>query len=146
MNPGPQPAPRQALSPGTAWPLTKHLFEPRSGDLANGLELVLSTGYRVEIATGHENPMEGFERLGNAILGEVFLRAMEGKSDFREAFHAVNEEITTLVDNLDFSGVRTALQAAIFAQFLKAYNDVEKGAQQSGRTKRAAPSPLRKSK
>jgi hypothetical protein len=127
MNPGHQSAPTQAVSGRTALPITKHLFELRSGDLAEGLELVLSTGYRVEIAAGHENPLESFERLGSAILGEVFLRSMEGKCDFKEAFGAVNEEITALVDNLDYSGVRTALQAAIFAQFIKAYNDVGKG-------------------
>ena len=91
------------------------------------MELVLSTGYRIEIAKGHENPLESFERLGNAMLGEVFLRSLDAKSDFGEAFNAVHEEITALVNNLDYSGVRTALQAAIFAQFIKAYSEVEQG-------------------
>lgn len=71
--------------------------------------------------------MESFEHLGRAILTGVFLPAMDERSDFNKAFGAVREEITTLVDNLDYSGVRTALKTAILAHFIKAYNDVEKG-------------------
>ena len=96
-------------------------------ELADHFEVVLSNGYRVQIAADQENPMESFEHLGRAILGEIFLQSMEEKSDFREAFGAVNAEITSLVDNLDYSGVRTALKTAILAHFIKAYKDVEKG-------------------
>lgn len=106
----------------------KPLTAPQ-GDLEseNSFEVVLSNGYRVQIAADRENPMESFDHLGRAILGEVFLQAMDEKSDFKKAFGAVREEITTLVDNLDYSGVRTALKTAILAHFIKAYNDVGKG-------------------
>ena len=90
-------------------PLTSH---PDAGELADSLELVLSKGYRVQIAADQE---------------EVFLHSLEVKGDLKQAFGAVREEITTLVDNLDYSGVRTALRTAILAHFIKAYNDVEKG-------------------
>jgi len=100
---------------------------------ADSLEIVLSNGYRVQIAADHENPMESFEHLGQAILGEVFLPAMDEKSDFKKAFGAVREEISALVDNLDYSGVRTALKTAILAHFIKAYNDVQKGLSSQGR-------------
>ena len=93
----------------------------------DSLEVVLSNGYHVQIAADQQNPMESFEHLGRAILTEVFLPAMDEKSDFKKAFGAVREEITTLVDDLDYSGVRTALKTAILAHFIKAYNDVEKG-------------------
>ena len=93
----------------------------------NNLELVLSNGHRVQLAADQQNPTESFDQLGRAILGEVFLQSMEAKSDFNQAFGAVRREITTLVDNLDYSGVRTALKTAILAHFIKAYNDVGKG-------------------
>jgi len=105
-------------------PLTTH---PDPGELADSLELVLSNGYRVQIATDQQHPMESFEHLGRAILEEVFLPSLEEKCDFKQAFGGVREEIATLVDNLDYSGVRTALKTAILAHFIKAYNDVEKG-------------------
>ena len=94
---------------------------------ADNFEVVLSNGYRVQISADQENPMESFDHLGRAILGEVFLHAMDEKSDFKQAFGAVREEITTLVDNLDYSGVRTALKTAILAHFIKAYNEVGQG-------------------
>jgi hypothetical protein len=94
---------------------------------ADSFEVVLSNGYRVQIAADQENPMESFDHLGRAILGEVFLHAMDEKCDFNRALGAVREEITALVDNLDYSGVRTVLRAAILAHFIKAYNDVGKG-------------------
>ena len=99
-------------------------------------EVVLSNGYRVQIAADHQNPMESFEHLGRAILGEIFLRSIEAKSDFKKAFGAVNAEITTLVDNLDYSGVRTALKTAILAHFIKAYNDVGMGLRPEKRPRR----------
>jgi hypothetical protein len=106
----------------------KPLTTPHSDiEPANSFEVVLSNGYRVQIAANQQNPTESFDQLGRAILGEVFLHAMDEKSDFKEAFGAVREEITTLVDNLDYSGVRTALKTAILAHFIKAYNDVGKG-------------------
>jgi len=94
---------------------------------ADHFEIVLSNGYRVKIVFDLDNPTESFEHLGRAIVSEIFLHSMEGKGDFKNAFGAVREEITNLVDNLDYSGVRTALKAAIFAHFIKAYNDVQKG-------------------
>ena len=101
---------------------------PRNAaELADSFELVLSNGYRVEFGADQENPMESFDHLGRAILAEVFLNSIQGKSDFKEAFGAVNDEITSLVDNLDYSGVRTALTTAILAHFIKAYNEAHKG-------------------
>ena len=98
-----------------------------AAELRDHFEIVLSSGYRVPIAADQDNAMESFDHLGKAILGEIFLQSMEGKSDFKAAFGAVGAEISSLVDNLDYSGVRTALKAAILAHFIKAYKDVEKG-------------------
>lgn len=116
---------------------SKSLATPREAiELRDHFEIVLSNGYRVQIAADQENPMESFEHLGRAILGEIFLQSMEGKSDFETAFGAVRAEITGLVDNLDYSGVRTALKTAILAHFIKAYKDVEKGLGKEKRPRR----------
>ena len=89
------------------------------------MELILSTGYRVEI--NPEHPVDSFVDLSRALLCEIFLKVLDDKGEVGLGFHATMQEISTLVNQLEVDDACAVLKVALWARFLEEHEKVRKG-------------------
>ena len=100
---------------------------PSDGGWKRSFEITLSTGYTFDITV--ENPAEGFEHLGQAILGEIFFEKLKEEKttpDVGEAVIEVVKELKSLVDGLTIEDARSVLALSLWTHVFEHFMEMER--------------------
>jgi len=100
---------------------------PGNGGRKRSFEITLSTGYTFDITV--ENPAEGFEHLGQAILGEIFfenLKKEKTNPDVGEAVIEVVKELKSVVDGLSIEDARSVLALSLWTHVFEHFMEMER--------------------
>jgi hypothetical protein len=91
-----------------------------NGDAPPRIEFTLSTGYSVTIDP--KAPVESFEHLAGALLGEVFFKDSADTPAWKSRVDATIKEISDVVERVGPDDALAALKVAIWAEFLRMYD------------------------